>query len=152
MTTLWRKWRALAGQDRRLLAETALLVLRVRAGLRLGSFAALRRRLDAAPASPGSAPPGLERVAWAVAAVARRVPGTTCLAESLVAHTLLRRRGFSPVLHIGVRAHAGAAVPLDAHAWVECEGRVVAGDVDDLGEYARLRPVRPPSPVASDRP
>ena len=150
MTTLWRRWRALAPSDRRLLGETALLVLRVRAGLRLGSFTVLRQRLERLSPTRGASPRAPERVAWAVAAVARRLPGTTCLAQSLVAHAMLRRRGYAPVLHIGVRAPTGGApLPLDAHAWVECEGRVVAGDVDGLGEYAPLRPVRPRSSVES---
>ncbi len=153
MRALWRRWRALRPTDRRLLAETTLLVLRVRAGLRLTSFAALRRRLDVAPAARRAAPETPARVAWAVAAIARRLPGTTCLVQSLVAHALLRRRGYLPELHIGVRGRgSAAAVPLDAHAWVECEGRVVAGDLDDLAEYGRLQSVRPPASAAPGSP
>ncbi len=150
MATLWRKLRALPAADRGLLAETALLMLGVRAGVRFLSFDTLRQRLErshAARRGPRQTP---ERVAWAIGAVSRRLPGTTCLVQSLTAHALLRRHGYRPELHIGVRAPGGgAAVPLDAHAWVECEGRVVVGDVDGLEAYGRLQPVRPTAPDRS---
>jgi len=169
--TSWRRLRALDAADRRLLAETALLMVRVRAALWIRPFAALRESLDRSRGSRRASFHDPDRVAWAVAAIARRLPGMTCLVQSLAAHVLLRRRGFRPELHIGVRvarpdvgaggANAvpdsgsrsvrrgvrgrGGAVPLDAHAWVECDGRVVTGEVDDLAEYGRLQPVRPPA-------
>jgi hypothetical protein len=147
--TPWRRLRALGAADRRLLAETALLMLRVRVALWIRAFATLRERLDGIGASRRASPYDLDRVAWAVAAIARRLPGMTCLVQSLAACALLRRRGNQPELHIGVRGSAsGAAVPLAAHAWVECDGRVVVGAVDDLAEYGRLQPVRPPASAA----
>jgi hypothetical protein len=145
----WRRLRALGAADRRLLAETGLLFLLARIGLWIVPFSVLRRVLD------GSRPPRRlpcpefpERVAWAVAAVARRLPGMTCLVQSLAAHALLQRRGCCPALHIGVRRGvrgrgSGAAEFLDAHAWVGCDGRVVAGEIDDLVEYRVLTPVEP---------
>ncbi|MGA2383794.1 MAG: lasso peptide biosynthesis B2 protein [Gemmatimonadales bacterium] len=149
MTTSWRRLLALGAADRRLLVETALAILRARLELRLVPFAVLRQRMDEARPSRRAAPQDLDRVAWAVAAVARRLPGMTCLVQSLAALALLRRRGYRPELHIGVRGRgSGAAVPLDAHAWVECDGRVVAGEVDDLAAYGRLQPVGPPATAA----
>jgi len=147
VTTSWRRLLALEAADRRLLAEALLATLRARLDLRLIPFAVLQRRMNETGASRRALPQTPERVAWAVAAVARRLPGTTCLAQSLAAHALLRRRGYRPELHIGVRGRpSGAAVPFDAHAWVECDGRVVAGEVDDLSAYGRLRPLRAPAP------
>jgi len=149
VTTAWRRLLALGPADRRLLAEALLATLRARFDLRLFPFAALRKRMERSQASRRASAQTPDRVAWAVAAVARRLPGTTCLAQSLAAHALLRRRGYRPELHIGVRGRASAAaVPLDAHAWVECDGRVVAGEMDDLAEYGRLVPVRPPASAA----
>ena len=58
---------------------------------------------------------------WAVTAAARRVPGTRCLAWSLALRGLLSQMGVVSRLRIGVAA--GADGRLDAHAWVECEGR-----------------------------
>ena len=43
----------------------------------------------------------------------------TCLRQALLVHWLLRRRGFSPELKLGVRKQADA---FDAHAWVELQG------------------------------
>ena len=44
----------------------------------------------------------------------------TCLRQSLLVYWLLRRRGLSPELKIGVRKQAAV---VDAHAWVELEGQ-----------------------------
>lgn len=79
------------------------------------------------------------RIVWAVSAMGRRVPGTTCLVEALAAHCMLRRHGHRPALKIGVRR--GAVVALDAHAWVECGGAVVIGRSAALTEYAVLSQV-----------
>jgi len=144
--TAWRRLRALEPADRRMLAETALLMLRVRVALWIRRFGVLRDSLEATRASRPASPGDGDRVARAVAAVARRLPGMTCLVQSLAADVLLRRRGYLPELHVGVRRSGrDAAAPLDAHAWLECEGRVVAGDVDDLAEYGVLRPNGPPA-------
>jgi len=48
----------------------------------------------------------------------RYVPGATCLAKSLALTWMLRGRGRSASVHMGVENTA----PLEAHAWVECEG------------------------------
>jgi hypothetical protein len=68
----------------------------------------------------------------------------TCLVQALAADGMLRRRGFASTLHIGVRLHRPGSTPLQAHAWVKCEGQIVVGALDDLGEYAVLAlPSRP---------
>jgi hypothetical protein len=79
-----------------------------------------------------------DRVGWAVPVAARRFPvQMTCLVQALAADTLLRRRGCHPLLRIGVSG--GKESPtIEAHAWVECGGRVVVGDVGDLPRYAVL--------------
>ena len=85
-----------------------------------------------------------DRVSWAVPAAARRFPvQMTCLVQALAADTLLRRRGCHPLLRIGVSGGAGAPT-IEAHAWVECGGRVVVGDVADLPRYAILSSPSPP--------
>lgn len=75
------------------------------------------------------------QVGWAVEVVSRRVPGATCLARALAARVLLALSGYPSRLRIGVardeRKH------FHAHAWVECEGRVVIGDVG-LDSYTIL--------------
>lgn len=62
------------------------------------------------------------------------MPGATCLARALAAEWLLRRGGHDARLTIGVASGRNAS--LDAHAWVESGGIVVAGD--DIRRYQRL--------------
>lgn len=147
----WSRLRALGAADRRLLAQAGLLLLLARVGLWLLPFPVLRRALDGegpAKRAPDPAFPG--RVAWAVGALARRLPRTTCLVQSLAAHALLSRAGHRPVLHIGIREGGSPVAPLDAHAWVECEGRVVAGEIDHLVDYRVLTPAGPRPSSATD--
>jgi hypothetical protein len=142
----WRKLRALSAADRRILAEAAFLLLACRIGLWLLPYARLQRVVAGASPAGREPPRGFPaRVSWANGALSRRLPGMTCLVQSLAAHALLRRAGCHAQLRIGVQAPAGRATkPLEAHAWVECEGRVVVGDVPGLAEYAVLRPSAPP--------
>jgi Transglutaminase-like superfamily len=123
-----RKFLALAPAERRLLAEAALLVGTARLGLWLLPFRALPdllgrlARLCARRASTHMAP---ARIAWAVAAVSSYVPAATCLTQAMAARALLARHGCPAQLRIGV-AH-GAHGQLEAHAWVEADGRVLIG-------------------------
>jgi hypothetical protein len=48
---------------------------------------------------------------------------------------MLGRRGISSNLRLGVRHDGESLNPFTAHAWVECQGLVVMGAVDDLGDY-----------------
>ena len=58
--------------------------------------------------------------AWAVQAVARRLPGTRCLARSLALVELLRSSASTIEIRFGVVPAAGGAI--EAHAWVTCDG------------------------------
>ena len=49
-----------------------------------------------------------------------------CLPRALATYLLLRRRGISARLHIGVKRY-----PFGAHAWVECLGEVLDDSTDD---------------------
>jgi Transglutaminase-like superfamily len=151
---LWRRLRALSAADRHLLAEAGWLLVLTRIGLWILPYQRLRRALDRKKPSI-AAPPreAAERVAWAVTAVARRLPAMTCLVQSLAAHSLLRRRGCPAQLRIGVHTRAGSATrPLEAHAWVECDGRVVVGTVQNLSDYAVLAPSAPAAAPAGPDP
>jgi hypothetical protein len=131
MMSLWRKFRRLNAEERELVAEAVALLLCVRVGLHVLTFPTLRTYLARRAASSPRSPAQITR---AVAAAARRLPGTTCLAEALAAHTMLRRHGHAPQLKVGVRDDGRLA----AHAWVECDGEVVAGAVENLAEYVVL--------------
>jgi hypothetical protein len=131
--------------DRRLVLEAAVVVSSVRIGLWSVPFVRLRQMLAsrARPAqyrdaqTPASNVAG--RVALAISAVARNLPGsTTCLAKALATQTMLRRRGIVSELRIGVRNGSDERRLLDAHAWVECGELVVMGALDDLSDYRVL--------------
>jgi hypothetical protein len=130
--------------DRVLAFEAAVVLLVVRAALRVCSFGAVDRLLArwCRPRAGRVAPPAAEsrRVGVAVRAVARRLPGTSCLAATLAAEAMLLRRGISSVRHIGVRPPS-AESPLDAHAWLESQGAIVVGEDVDLQEYRILTKV-----------
>ena len=144
----WRSFAALDDGRRRLAAEAALLLALIRIGLWILPFPALQHALDRCArwraggrslSAPEPRPGELDQVAWAVEAVARRLPGsTTCLAEALAAAAMLRSRAHAVEVRFGVERQNGRARALAAHAWVECEGRVVVGAVGNLAAYAVL--------------
>lgn len=72
-------------------------------------------------------------LAEAVNIAARHTPfHATCLTRSLLLCWLLRRRGVSSELRIGVNLSAGM---LRAHAWVECAGQPVNDRADIADEF-----------------
>lgn len=87
-----------------------------------------------APPSLPCVPPRVEwprAVRRALSRASRTLPGSSCLAQSLVAERLLVQGGHPAQLSIGVSRDAGpsgARVDLDAHAWVESGGLLVTGD------------------------
>lgn len=65
-------------------------------------------------------------VGWAVTRVAAYFPRSAmCLAQALVARAMLRRRGVSSILHVGVARSPSAE--FEAHAWLEAAGVEVTG-------------------------
>jgi hypothetical protein len=120
----------LSGEDRRLFVHALLAVVAVRLTLRLVDIAALRRW--AARFGRGARP--VNRIAWAVRAAGRRVPGTNCLVSSLALQRMLSRHGHASELHIGVAKRDGV---LAAHAWVVCDDQVFDGEGGD-DAYTRL--------------
>ncbi len=111
----------------------------VRVGLALMPFSALKRLVerDRTGTSEGLADLP-ERVSWAIAVLSSRVPGkNTCLVQALTADSLLRRGGYRPTLRIGV-AGRNPGGTIKAHAWLECEGRVITGGLEDLSSYSVL--------------
>jgi hypothetical protein len=81
-----------------------------------------------------------DRIAWAITAMAERLPmHTTCLVRALAGHAMTRRRGWPSEIRIGVIAPQMSSIrPLDSHAWMEVDGRVVIGDIENLADYAVL--------------
>ena len=131
----WRRFYALGRSDRMLVLEAVLLIGLVQAGLRALPFGVLRRMLAAAKRLPSRSPYDAQRIAWAVNACACELPGRTCLVEALAADVMLCRRRHQSILRLGVKKRRGRDVPLEAHAWVESGGAIVAGRLESLDEY-----------------
>jgi hypothetical protein len=125
---------AMPARDRRLLARALCLVVGFRVALRVMDWSrirALAARSEGRSAVLAKLPP--VRLAWAVRAAARSVPGATCLTQSLALRHLLAKAGHAAEIRIGVaRSEHGG---LDSHAWVVCHGRVLVGDTGDLERY-----------------
>ena len=143
----WRRFRTLDAEDRALLREAVLLLILVRIGLGAVRFPVLRRWLDRwarygttgrAAGAMLAATPAPGRLTWAVAAAGLRMPWATCLVQALVADAMLRRRGHRTAVRLGVRAARRPPRPIEAHAWVECEGSVVLGETPDLSDFVVL--------------
>ena len=132
-----RAWRRLPAGDRRLLSEAAALVVGTRIALALLPFRAVHRLAVRAARVPSRRrpSPARDRIAWAVRAVASRVPDAACLTEALAAYALMSRHGHPTRLCVGVRRPEGGS-GLDAHAWVEDDASPAPrGEVDG---FARL--------------
>jgi hypothetical protein len=130
--------------ERWLLVRAALLLVAMRLGLWLLPFQTLRRLLATFTATRTRArdaePYSKEQVAWAVEAVARRMPlASTCLTRAMAAQVLLARRGYPTLLRIGVVREGKDE--LQAHAWVESQDEVVIGGYD-LKRYTPLATLR----------
>ena len=77
----------------------------------------------------------LERMRWAIAAVAARVPWRAdCLVQVLAADRWLSAFDVAAQAHVGVRDHDGK---LAAHSWLTADGVVVTGP-RDVGAFHEL--------------
>jgi hypothetical protein len=136
-----RRLLALTAIERRLALAALALLAAMRCGLWLLPFRTLYRLAEAAGRArrpPRAAPVPRERVLWAVAATARFVPRPTCLVRALAARILLARHGYPSALRLGVARGDGRTI--EAHAWLEDEGRVLVGGPVDA-RYVPLPPV-----------
>ena len=134
MIESFHRYRALSAADRWLVIEAAVLLSTVRLGIAGLRFSVLRSALDLLSGVPpnhhGKPSPAVERLAWALAAASRRLPfRSTCLVESLAVDAMMRRRGYASEIRFGVRPPSAGV--LAGHAWVECDGAVVFGALQD---------------------
>lgn len=139
MPNVVRKFIRLAPGRRVLLVRAVLTLAAARLATWMLPFATGRRLLTRTKATAPTGPigPTREQIRWAIMHARRVVPGATCLPQALTAESLLLRSGLPSQLHIGVRKAADDG--LEAHAWVESDGRIVIGDLPGgLATYSRL--------------
>ena len=127
--------------DQRLLMAALACVWCVRLGLWLLPFRVVSSMVDkfirANSISDQSKELQLARkVGSIVRRVSRYVPAASCLTQALATHVLLARSGHRSHLRIGVTK--GVNGGLDAHAWVESNGKIIIGRRNDLRKYTLL--------------
>jgi hypothetical protein len=135
LKTRFRRFWALTPADRRLLVQAACILVAVKLALRCLPLRLTQRALGYLGHKPPGTPPGVqERIIWAVSTASGLVPGGgNCLARALTLQTLLARCGVVTEVRIGfARADSGA---VEGHAWLTHEGRVIMGDLADLGRF-----------------
>ena len=134
-----RKFLSLSLREKFLLMKVALLVLAIRVGLSLLPFLTLQKLLAKITKKnidrDCKGRPSLDQVAWSVAAASHCVPKATCLVQALAIQTLLLREIYPATLQIGVAKDNKGE--LQAHAWVESEGRILSGG-SEIGLYKPL--------------
>ena len=135
-----RKFLSLSAANRSLLLKSAFLLGVMTLGLKVRSFHAMQRFSMGARKKTARVrhtdQPSANRIAWAVSVASRYVPAATCLPQALAARVLLKQQGYPARLHIGVAKGEGGQ--LEAHAWVESQGRIVVGNSQDLSRYTPL--------------
>ncbi len=130
----------ISGSDQKLLVMSLIILSSIRLGLWLLPFRTLLKLLTKISQPMSNAQitnkVTVGKIVWAVNAASRYMPGVMCLARALTAQVLMSRYGHSPELRIGVaKTERGK---LEAHAWVEHQGRVAIGNLQDLSRFIPL--------------
>lgn len=130
--------------DRSLLVRSILVLGAARVTLWLLPLRVVRRLLARVGRRPAPEEITPERIGWAIDLARRIVPRATCLPQALAGEALLAYAGHPAELRIGV-IKSGERKLLEAHAWVESEGRIVVGDLPQgLTEYTFMPPLPGP--------
>jgi Transglutaminase-like superfamily len=124
------RYKNLNPAERHLFFRALALLVVTRVGLRMLPFRIVRNWTEHFHNSNGLHSVmdrrSIGRVAWAVEAASRRLPGTTCLPRAIVTYILLGRLGQTSELRLGAALKPQGS--FEAHAWVEVSGRVVIGE------------------------
>jgi hypothetical protein len=127
-----------ADQQRQML-HTLLLVIAFRLGLWTVPYHLLQHIADRVAARRLASPDQPQRIGRNVTAMSRYVPGASCLTQALAAQVLLQRDGFTPKMRIGVAR--GELGEFKAHAWIECDGKIIVGDLGPQMVFSTMQGV-----------
>jgi hypothetical protein len=117
---------ALSRRDRFLICEAAVMLAAARLCALTVPLRVLAKWLSRMPDAAVSDPELVARVGKAIGMAARHVPwNAVCLPQAMAAKAMLVRRGQGSAFHLG--ATIGKDGRPDAHAWLECDGRIVTG-------------------------
>ena len=125
-------------QRRILLLDAMFRLLIVRCTLNILSLACVDKLTRSGPRALSRS--NTADIISAIETASLYAPAPSCLVRALAASWLLRLNGFNPVLRYGVTRVSDG---LDAHAWIEIDGRVVLGG-GFIDQYALLAPIPQP--------
>lgn len=129
-----RRFAVLSWSEQWLLLRALFLIAVLRVSLWTIPFGLLQR-ISFRPPRKRSGAMSPAKLAWAVSAVSRRMPGATCLTQAIATQILLARSGYQSRVEIGVAKNERS--DFEAHAWVVCGDSVlIGGPVTD--RYTRL--------------
>jgi hypothetical protein len=132
---------AMPADERALMLEAAALLPVVKLVQAALPFKRWRSLLTHRRPPRGSTRFSEQAIAQAVDRARRGVPGVyKCLPVAYAGHLLLHRHGHASTVQVGVARDAEGKV--EAHAWVECRGRVLLGELPDLGRFVPFPPLR----------
>jgi hypothetical protein len=137
-----RSFVALSRQERRLFGEAAVLLPSVHCLQQALPYKRWRVLLTRSGQMPvhQRARPTPDQLAHAVER-ARQLPGTyKCLPAAYALHIMLHRYGYASTVQVGVAHDPSGAV--EAHAWVEHDGKVLIGALPDLVRFVPLPPLK----------
>lgn len=132
-----RRLASLSRGERLLLGTTAVLLLSGRVLLAVVGLDRTHWILDRLVAilPPYAKVRNPDRIPWALDVVDAYVPiHLSCLPRAVVGDRLFAANGYRTRIHLGV----AKSEEFEAHAWVERDGEVVIGEVD---EHARFQPL-----------
>lgn len=128
--------------ERGLLISALFHLAAIRIGLWVMPLQVILRRLETLKVSEtfrvwNPLPP--ERIAWAIRAASRYLPGSrNCLVQSLAAQAMLAQQRSASQLRIGVAKDDDGR--FKAHAWVECDGETIIG-AEGVSQYTTFPPL-----------
>jgi hypothetical protein len=136
-----RRFKQVSPRERRLIAEAIALLPLVHALQTCLPFKRWRALLEEIPLRRLREDPAtVDQIAWAVEAARKWLPGEyKCLPGAYAAHLMLRRHGHASQVHVGVGHDAAGRV--EAHAWVDCQGRTVIGLVENMERFVPFPPL-----------
>ncbi len=78
----------------------------------------------------------IDRILWAVKTAGRYLPKVSCLIQAMAAYVMFEQQGCLAHFKIGVAKNRSGG--LEAHAWVECDAKVVIGSIESSLEFIPL--------------
>ncbi|MFA5353975.1 MAG: lasso peptide biosynthesis B2 protein [Thermodesulfovibrionales bacterium] len=130
------KFLSLPASDKKLLMQALFLLLFVKTGLHTVPFRTFDSFLNRLSSHKVKQAAPKDRILWSVNTAKRYLPFATCLVTALTCHFLLQRHRHNSSLKIGVRKNGDNI--LEAHAWIESEGRIVTGNIAGIENFIPL--------------